>query len=107
MKNCLAFIVNSILGNQKTNITQQTTSLGQIVLTIEPEGKDVGKLIGKKGKIINALRKVLKVRAAKEGKKILLRIPQNLQNENGLVLAEKEAGEETKSAGKPPAAGIS
>ena len=95
MKNSLAFIVGSILGTKDTKILEEESS-GQIILTIVPKQENIGKLIGKKGKIINAIRKLIKIRATKEGKKILLKILENSQKEKGSVLAENEAGAEVQ-----------
>ena len=95
MKDCLTLIVSAILGTKDTKILEEESS-GQIILTIVPKDENIGKLIGKKGKIINAIRKLIKIRATKEGKKILLKIPENPQKEKGSVLPENEAGVEVQ-----------
>ena len=73
MKDCLTFIINSILGDSSTKITE-TSEQGVISLTILPQPENFGKIIGKKGKIINSIRKLLKVRAAKENSKIFIKV---------------------------------
>lgn len=74
MKDCLEFIVNSIIDSKKTKIFQEDTSPGQAVLIIESEKENLGKIIGKKGKIIDSIRRLIRIRAAKEGKKVLINI---------------------------------
>lgn len=74
MKDCLEFIINSIIDAKKTKISQEETSADQVVLTIESEKENLGKIIGKKGKIIDSIRRLIRIMAAKEGKKILINI---------------------------------
>jgi len=73
MKDCLAYIINAILGDKTTEVTESNDQ-GVTTLTILPQPQNFGKIIGKKGKIINAIRKLLKVRAAKENTKIFIKV---------------------------------
>lgn len=73
MKDCLSFIVNNLLGHNKTEIIQESNN-STILLTITPLKEDIGKLIGKNGKIIKSIRKLLKIRASKEGKRVFIKI---------------------------------
>jgi predicted RNA-binding protein YlqC (UPF0109 family) len=86
MKDCLAFIINSILGDSSTKITE-TSEQGITSLTVLPQPENFGKIIGKKGKIINSIRKLLKVRAAKENSKIFVKVV-GYSEEKGSFLAD-------------------
>jgi len=95
MKDCLAFIIKSILGTKETQINSEETQAGQVILTIDPkEEQQIGTIIGKKGKIINAIRKLLRVRAIKEGKKVLIKIKTPLGGQKGEDLPSEEVGGE-------------
>lgn len=88
MKDCLVFIVNSLLGEETTKITEEVIE-NIVVLTIEPKQENFGRIIGKKGKIINAIRKLLRVRATKDGKKVFIEVGRtDHQLANGSVLTE-------------------
>jgi predicted RNA-binding protein YlqC (UPF0109 family) len=87
MKDCLVFIINSLLGEETTKITEEVID-NKIMLTIEPKQENFGRIIGKKGKIINAIRKLLRVRATKEGKKVFIEVGRTDQLANGSVLTE-------------------
>lgn len=88
MKDTLTFLVNSLLGDETTQISEEIID-DKVVLTIEPEPENFGKIIGKKGKIINALRKLLRIRAVKDSVKIFIRVGKEDQFEKGSVLNEE------------------
>jgi len=98
MKDLLEFIIKSILPNNNFTILQEDSS-DQIVFTVLTEAENLGKIIGKKGKIIGAIRRLLKVRASIEGKKVFLKVASFDQKEKGFSLSsEGEEGEKTKLA---------
>ena len=70
MKKALEYIVTSIVDNPKeVEITQQEEN-GVINFTIKVAPSDMGKIIGKSGKVIRAVRNVVKISAIKQNKKI-------------------------------------
>lgn len=78
MKTALSYIINSIVDSpDKVLITEE--SEGDFItfkLTVDKE--DMGKVIGKNGKIIRAIRNVLKIPAIKQNKKINIVLEENL-----------------------------
>lgn len=70
MKNTLAHIVNSIVSNKdKVKISEETE--GELItFKITVDKDDMGKVIGKNGKIIRAIRNVMKIPAIKQDKHI-------------------------------------
>ena len=80
MKKALDFIVSSIVEKPKeVKITEEGDDV--ITYTITVDKDDMGRIIGKNGKVIKAIRNVLKIPAIKQGKKIyvnLNEIPQEL-----------------------------
>mgnify|MGYP001579577076 CR=1 FL=1 len=65
MKNLLDFLLKGILGKEKFEVTESEDS-GRTLYSIKTEDKNKGLVIGKGGKMINALRQVLKVKATLE-----------------------------------------
>jgi len=72
MKDLLEFIIKNILGkDSKFEVTEEDN--GSIVtLTVKTEEKDGGLVIGKQGKVIKAIRNILRIKATLEKKKIIL-----------------------------------
>lgn len=71
MKDLLQFIVKSILGSSKFEITEEVD--GSIVkLIVKTEEKDGGLIIGKEGRIIKAIKNLLKIKATLEKKKVVV-----------------------------------
>ena len=100
MKDSLEFIIKTILGTNKVKVLEEESQYGEIILTIDSQSEDLGKIIGKKGKIINSIRKLIKIRAAKEGKRVFIKILDTPQNvENGFALPTAEEVETKNSVG--------
>ncbi len=70
MKKTLTYIVSSIVDNPKdVKITEdEQEGTVQLGITVNPE--DMGKIIGKEGKVIRAIRNVMKILAMKNNKRI-------------------------------------
>ena len=70
MKDALAFIVASIVDNpDKVKITESEEE-GVTSFIIKVAKEDMGKIIGKEGKVIRAIRNVMKIPAIKQDKRI-------------------------------------
>ncbi len=70
MKKALSYIISSIVDNkEKVEITEEEEN-GIINFTINVADEDMGKIIGKNGKVIRAIRNVMKIPAIKNDKKI-------------------------------------
>lgn len=70
MKKALDFIISSIVTDEKSvKITEEEIE-GGTHYTISVAQDEMGKVIGKNGKIIRAIRNVLKIPAMKQGKRI-------------------------------------
>lgn len=74
MKELIEYIVKALVDKpEEVNITenQQETAI-MIEVRVAPE--DAGKVIGREGRIINALRMVAKAAGAKEKKRIMVEV---------------------------------
>lgn len=67
MKKLIKFIVSSIVDKPQAVKISETINdnLATFTLSVSPE--DMGKIIGREGKVIKAIRTLLRVRAMKEG----------------------------------------
>lgn len=70
MKQALAYIVSNLVDNSKDVVINEEESEGIINFTISVAKEDMGKVIGKEGRVIRAIRNVLKIPAIKQGKRI-------------------------------------
>jgi uncharacterized protein len=70
MKKALEYIVSQIVDNpDKVEIKEQEDQ-GMINFIITVAAADMGKIIGKNGKVIRAIRNAIKISAIKQNKKI-------------------------------------
>lgn len=72
MQDLLQFILDDIIEGEYT--VTETDDNGFIIYSVKAPADQIGRVIGKNGKTINALKTLLKVRAVKEGKKIDIQI---------------------------------
>ncbi|MCK5585010.1 KH domain-containing protein [Candidatus Bipolaricaulota bacterium] len=74
MKELIEYIVKSIVTDpDKVSITQEESEEGLLVkLEVAPEDK--GRVIGKQGRVAEAMRTLLRVKAAKEETRVRLQI---------------------------------
>ena len=70
MRKALEYIVLSIVDDPKKIKIEEQEQDGIINFTIQVAKDDMGKIIGKNGKIIKAIRNVIKIPAIKQDKKI-------------------------------------
>ncbi len=70
MKDTLQFIVSSIVDNpDEVRIEeQQEDNITNLIITVNPN--DIGKVIGKEGKVIRSIRNIMKIKAMKLGNRI-------------------------------------
>ena len=54
----------------EVKISEERSDSGAILLTIKVSGEDIGRVIGKKGSTINAIRHVAKAASVKSGEKV-------------------------------------
>lgn len=70
MKDTLHFIVASIVENSDAVSIEESEQDDMTVFTVSVAKEDMGKVIGKEGKVIRSIRNVMKVKAMKENKRI-------------------------------------
>ena len=74
MKELVEYIAKSIVTlPDKVVVTEETTEQG-VVLKLQVADEDKGRVIGKQGRIAEAMRTLIRVKAAKQGIKVSLEI---------------------------------
>mgnify|MGYP001597032251 CR=1 FL=1 len=74
MKNLLEFLAKNILTHPEEVKIEEVIQENMVFLKMTVNKEDMGKVIGKEGKIIKALRALLKIRGLLEGKKVELQL---------------------------------
>ncbi|MPW26060.1 KH domain-containing protein [Alkalibaculum sp. M08DMB] len=76
MKNLVEVLVKSLVENPDAVVVNEVTAEQSITLELRVAADDMGKVIGKQGRIAKAIRTVIKAAAAKENKRVILEIIQ-------------------------------
>lgn len=71
MKDLLEYIVKSIVDKpEEVKIKESLDEFGGVKLSLSVDTDDMGKVIGKEGKIIKAIRTIVRILAIKNGKRV-------------------------------------
>ena len=70
MKETLEVIIKSLVDNKEAVTITEKNEASNLVLEVKVANEDMGKVIGKQGKIAKSIRTVIKSIAGKEHKKI-------------------------------------
>lgn len=70
MKKALEYIITQIADDPEKVVINEQEDQGMINFSITVAPADMGKIIGKSGKVIRAIRNVVKISAIKQNKKI-------------------------------------
>ena len=74
MKELVEMIASALVDNPDEVVVTETETENEIVLNLSVAPADMGKVIGKQGKIAKAIRTVVRASASKSDKKILVDI---------------------------------
>lgn len=66
MKDTLQYLLEHIVDHKDAIVIDETNDQGRIVYIVQVHQEDMGKVIGKQGRIIRAIRDVIKLIAAKQ-----------------------------------------
>lgn len=78
MKDLVEFLVKNIVDSPEKVKIEEGMHEGTDKLSIKVDQADMGKVIGKNGKVIKAIRTLLKIKAIKENKRIYLELENQL-----------------------------
>ncbi|KXS45479.1 MAG: RNA-binding protein [Candidatus Frackibacter sp. T328-2] len=76
LKELVELIARSIVDNPKQVKVNEVEGAKSVILELQVAEEDMGKVIGKRGRIAKAIRTVVKAAATKEGKRVIVEIIQ-------------------------------
>lgn len=74
MKELVELLAKSLVDSPEDVIVKEKNEDGTIILELTVSKEDMGKVIGKQGRIAKAIRTVVRAAAIKEGKKVVVEI---------------------------------
>ena len=74
MKELVEYIARSLATNPEAVTVTETIEDGQVILRLEVAPEDKGKVIGRQGRVAQAIRVLVRVAAIKQGTRALLEI---------------------------------
>ncbi|MCJ7519477.1 MAG: KH domain-containing protein [Anaerolineaceae bacterium] len=74
MKELVELIANQLVEDKSQVVVKEIDEGGRIVVELQVSKEDMGRVIGKGGRVANSIRILLRVAAAREGKKVSLDI---------------------------------
>ncbi len=73
-KDLVEYIVKSLVDNPEEVSVTEVTGSSAIILEVSVAESDMGRVIGRQGRVINSIRTILQVLAAKQGKRVNLEV---------------------------------
>lgn len=80
MKDVLVYIISSIVENPKKVKVEELEEDSILNYTITLAKEDMGRVIGKEGKVIKAIRNIMKIPANKKNKRINISLKEDSEN---------------------------
>jgi len=74
MKDLVEYIAKSLVDEPENVSVREVVSQQSVILQLKVAPGDMGKIIGKEGRVAKAMRSLLKVAAARERKRVTLEI---------------------------------
>ena len=74
MKELVEVIAKALVDNPEEVVVTESEKEDEIVIELKVAAADMGKVIGKQGRIAKAIRSVVKAAASKEDKKVIVEI---------------------------------
>ncbi|GAB4279116.1 MAG: KH domain-containing protein [Candidatus Promineifilaceae bacterium] len=74
MKELVEYVVRSLVDHPDEVSVAEVDEGSQMVLELEVAAGDMGRVIGRSGRVINAIRALVQVAAARQGKRVSLEL---------------------------------
>ena len=74
MKELVEYIVTSLVDNPDEVAVAEVDNGSETVLELTVNGSDMGRVIGRNGRVINSIRTLVQVSAAKQGKQVAVEL---------------------------------
>ena len=74
MKELVEYIVTSLVDNPDEVAVAEVDNGSELVLELSVNSSDMGRVIGRNGRVINSIRTLVQVSAAKQGKQVAVEL---------------------------------
>lgn len=74
MKDLVEFVAKALVDNQDAVTVEEHKDRGTTILELRVASDEIGRVIGREGKVANALRTLLRLSAQKQRKRVVLEI---------------------------------
>ena len=74
MKELVEFLAKNIVSDTKSIKLEESSQDSQKIIRISVASEDMGKIIGKSGRVIKSIRTLLKIKSIKEGERVYLEL---------------------------------
>jgi hypothetical protein len=74
MKELVEYIAKSLVDDPSQVQVNEVAGQGSLILELKVSPEDMGRIIGKSGRVVNAIRTLLRASAARQGKRVTLEI---------------------------------
>ncbi len=74
MKELVEYIVKSLVDNPDEVVVEEIEEGSELILELTVAGSDMGRVIGKNGRVINSIRTLVQVPAAKQGEQVAVEL---------------------------------
>ena len=74
MLDLLKYLVSALLDSNNFSVTEENESEKVVILKVAVSKEDIGKVIGRNGKIAGSIRTIVKSASAKTGKRFIVKI---------------------------------
>lgn len=72
MKQILESIIKSIVENEEAVSINEKEETGKVIYEVKVDDKDMGRVIGKQGKVANSIRTLMKALGSRDKKKVVV-----------------------------------
>ena len=73
-KDLIEYLVKSLVDNKDAVVLTESEEDGKIIIKVKVESADMGRVIGKDGRIIKSIREIVRAYSAKNGHKVIVNI---------------------------------
>ena len=74
MKELVEFLAKNIVSDTKSIKLEESSQDSQKIIRISVASEDMGKIIGKSGRVIKSIRTLLKIKSIREGERVYLEL---------------------------------
>jgi len=74
MKELIEYMAKSLVNNPDAVVVREIEGTNATIYELSVAAEDMGRIIGKQGRVANAMRTLLRVAAVKDGKRVTLEI---------------------------------